>query len=214
MQEEDVCKILQRDVIIDKDAGAAHKNLLQLSGIQKFCRALKTEDEKEHFERHLRKYANIYLPDCPFEVGTTNRYTIMTAEAAIIARKPIRKGEPVKYLSGIQVEMTEKEEKELSSRTDFSIVLSSRRKRPSLFLGPARFANHDCDANARLNTTGPHGIHIVACKDIAVGDEITVIYGEDYFGVDNCECLCGTCESLTRNGWDPRGAAAERREQR
>ncbi|WPH02754.1 Hypothetical protein R9X50_00562200 [Acrodontium crateriforme] len=205
VQEEDVCKILQKDVVIEKDATAAHKNLLQLPGIQKFYRALKTDDEKEHFERHLRKYVNIYLPECPFEVGTTNRYTIMTAEASIIARKPIRKGEPIKFLSGIQVEMTEQEEKELSSRTDFSIVLSSRRKRPSLFLGPARFANHDCDSNARLNTTGPHGIHIVACKDIAVGDEITVVYGENYFGDDNCECLCATCENLARNGWDPRG---------
>ncbi|KAK5114783.1 hypothetical protein LTR85_010096 [Meristemomyces frigidus] len=205
VQEEDVCNILQKHAIIEKDPGTAHKQLLQLQGIQKFSRSLGTEDEKEHFERHLRKYINIYLPDCPFEVGTTNRYTIMTAEAAIYARKHIRRGETVKYLSGIQVEMTEKEEKELSSRTDFSIVLSSRRKRPSLFLGPARFANHDCDSNARLNTSGPHGIHIVACKDIKPGDEITVTYGEDYFGEDNCECLCSTCEVNERNGWDPRG---------
>ncbi|KAK4541351.1 hypothetical protein LTR36_008109 [Oleoguttula mirabilis] len=205
VQEEDVCNILQKHAIIEKDPATAHKQLLQLQGVKKFSRSLATEDEKEHFERHLRKYINIYLPDCPFEVGTTNRYTIMTAEAAIYARKHIRRGETVKYLSGIQVEMTEKEEKELSSRTDFSIVLSSRRKRPSLFLGPARFANHDCDSNARLNTSGPHGIHIVACKDIKPGDEITVTYGEDYFGEDNCECLCSTCELAERNGWDPRG---------
>jgi histone-lysine N-methyltransferase SUV420H len=205
VQEDLVCKILQQHVIIEKDPVQAHTALLELPGIAKYCRSLKTEDEKEHFERHLRKYVNIYLPDCPFEVDTTNRYTIMTAEACIKARKPIKKGEAIKYLSGIQVEMTEKEEKELSSRTDFSIVLSSRRKRPSLFLGPARFANHDCDSNAKLNTTGPHGIHIVARKDIEAGDEITVTYGDDYFGIDNCECLCATCESLTRNGWDPRG---------
>lgn len=178
---------------------------MQLSGIKKFYNALNTDDEKEHFERHLRKYINIYLPDCSFEVGTTNRYTITTAEAAIYARKRIKKGEPIKYLSGIQVEMTEKEEKELTGRTDFSIVLSSRRKRPSLFLGPARFANHDCDSNARLNTSGPHGIHIVACKDIDIGDEITVTYGEDYFGIENRECLCETCEYAVRNGWDPNG---------
>lgn len=101
--------------------------------------------------------------------------------------------------------MTEKEEMELSSRTDFSIVISSRRKRPSLFLGPARFANHDCDSNARLATSGPHGINIVARKYIEVGDEITVQYGENYFGEDNCECLCGSCEKAVRNGWDPRG---------
>jgi histone-lysine N-methyltransferase SUV420H len=203
--EADVCKALQTHAIVEKDAAAAQEKLLKLSGLSKYHKGLRTEDEKEHFVRHLRKYVNIYLPDCPFEVGTTNRYTIQTAEACIIARKPIKKGEVVKYLSGIQVEMTEKEEEELSSRTDFSIVLSSRRKRPSLFLGPARFANHDCDSNAKLNTTGPHGIHIVACKDIAVGDEITVVYGMDYFGEDNCECLCGTCERLLRNGWDPRG---------
>ena len=206
MQEELVCNILQQDVIVEKDPIEAHTKMLSLPGIARFYKALKSDDEKEHFERHLRKYINIYLPDCPFEVDTTNRYTIMTAEACIKARKPIKKGEAIKYLSGIQVEMTAQEEKELSSRTDFSIVLSSRRKRPSLFLGPARFANHDCDSNARLNTTGPHGIHIVARKDIAAGDEITVTYGEDYFGIDNCECLCGTCESLQRNGWDPRGA--------
>ncbi|RMY53916.1 hypothetical protein D0863_13804 [Hortaea werneckii] len=205
VQEQEVCDILQNNVIVNKEPAQAHKKLLGLPGIQKFYRALRTDDEREHFERHLRKYINIYLPDCPFEVGTTNRYTITTAEAAIIARRYIRRGEPIKYLTGIQVEMNEQEERELSSRTDFSIVLSSRRKRPSLFLGPARFANHDCDSNARLNTNGPHGIHIVACKDIVPGDEITVTYGDDYFGDDNCECLCGTCESWQRNGWDPRG---------
>ena len=205
VQEETVCAILRESVIWEKDAQAAHKQLLELSGVAKYYRGLKSEDEKEHFERHLRKYINIYLPDCPFEVATTNRYTITTAEACVKARRTIKRGEMVKYLTGIQVEMTEKEEEELSSRTDFSIVLSSRRKRPSLFLGPARFANHDCDSNARLNTSGPHGIHIVAVKEILPGDEITVTYGDDYFGIDNCECLCATCESMQRNGWDPKG---------
>lgn len=205
MQEETVCAILRQSVIWEKDAQEAHKQLLGLSGIAKYYRGLRSEDEKEHFERHLRKYINIYLPDCPFEVATTNRYTVTTSEACVKARRTIRRGEVVKYLTGIQVEMTEKEEEELSSRTDFSIVLSSRRKRPSLFLGPARFANHDCDSNARLNTSGPHGIHIVAVKEILPGDEITVTYGDDYFGIDNCECLCSTCENLQRNGWHPMG---------
>ncbi|KAK0907854.1 histone lysine methyltransferase Set9 [Friedmanniomyces endolithicus] len=203
--EETTTDILRRHLIHSRDPSAAHAHLLLLPGIAKYLRQLRTEDEKEHFERHLRKYINIYLPDCPFEVGTTNRYTVLTAEAAIYARKPIRKGEAVKYLSGIQVAMTEAEERLLSSRTDFSIVLSSRRKRPSLFLGPARFANHDCESNARLNTSGPHGIHIVARRDIGVGEEITVEYGEDYFGEGNGECLCASCERAGRNGWDPKG---------
>ena len=200
-----MCSILREDVIVRKDAGLAHGNLLRLPGITKYVRSLRTQDEKEHFERHLRKYVNMYLPECPFEVCTTNRYTILTHEACVVARRPISPGESIKFLTGIQVEMTEKEEEELSSRTDFSIVISSRRKRPSLFLGPARFANHDCDSNARLSTSGPHGINIVARKHIQTGDEITVQYGDNYFGEDNCECLCASCEKAVRNGWDPKG---------
>lgn len=180
----------------------AVQQLLQTAGLRKYYERLATDDEKEHFVRHLRKYVNIYMPDCPWEVTTTNRYTISTPEASVTARKEIRKGEVVKYLSGIQVAMTKEEEQNLDlTRRDFSIVMSSRKKTPSLFLGPARFANHDCDANARLSTKGPHGMQIVSTKNIEVGDEITVTYGEDYFGEDNCECLCATCEKELRNGW-------------
>ena len=63
VQEDLVCKILQQQVIIEKDPIEAHSELLKLPGIAKYLRSLRTEDEKEHFERHLRKYVNIYLPD-------------------------------------------------------------------------------------------------------------------------------------------------------
>lgn len=118
------------------------------------------------------------------------------------ARKFIKKGETVKYLCGIQVIMTPEEEVDIAQRKrDFSIVISSRNKSASLFLGPARFANHDCGANARLMTTGLVGMEIIAVKDIEIGEEITVTYGDNYFGEDNCECLCKTCEENSRSGW-------------
>ncbi|KAJ9639545.1 histone lysine methyltransferase Set9 [Coniosporium tulheliwenetii] len=202
VREEEIARILQNSVIIAKDPAEAVQQLLQTAGLRKYYERLATDDEKEHFVRHLRKYVNIYMPDCPWEVTTTNRYTISTPEASVTARKEIRKGEVVKYLSGIQVAMTREEELNLDlTRRDFSIVMSSRKKTPSLFLGPARFANHDCDANARLSTKGPHGMQIVSTKHIEVGEEITVTYGDDYFGEDNCECLCATCEKELRNGW-------------
>jgi histone-lysine N-methyltransferase SUV420H len=144
----------------------------------------------------------MYLPDCPFEVTTTNRYIITQHEAAICARRFIKKGEEIKYLSGTLVSMTHEEEMDLGlTRKDFSIVMSSRRKTPSFFLGPARFANHDCDANGSLATRGNEGMSVLAMRDIYEGEEITVSYGEDYFGIDNCECLCFTCERAVRNGW-------------
>ncbi|KAI2623976.1 hypothetical protein GGS26DRAFT_583573 [Hypomontagnella submonticulosa] len=204
VKEEEIAKIIQTHLIVDPDIEIAESRLLATDGLRKFHNALKTPKEKDDFRAHLRRYMQIYLPDCPFEVSSTNRYTIVAHEAAVTARKFIKKGQPVKYLSGIQVLITEKEEKELSKRKkDFSIVVSARNKCASLFMGPARFANHDCGANARLMITGQAGIEIIASRDIDVGDEITVTYSENYFGADNCECLCKTCEDNLVNGWAP-----------
>lgn len=181
----------------------AEAQLLALPGLRNFEMALNTEREADDFRKHLRRYINIYLPDCPFEVSSTNRYTVVTHEAAVTARRVIKKGETVKYLCGVQVVMLPEEEADVHMRRrDFSIVISSRNKSASLFLGPARFANHDCGANARLMTTGAAGMEIIAARDIEVGDEITVTYGDNYFGEDNCECLCKTCEDRLENGWD------------
>lgn len=194
--------ILLRDVIVAKDPQAAEESLLKLSGLRRYVESLKANAEKEHFKRHMRKYINMWLPDCPFEVSTTNRYTIVTHEAATTARRFIKRSQTIKYLSGYLVSMTPEEEEDLDlTRRDFSIVMSSRKKSPSLFLGPARFANHDCNANARLATHGPDGMQVVAVRDILLGEEITVTYGENYFGEDNCECLCLSCEKEDRNGW-------------
>ncbi|KAI5198688.1 hypothetical protein AUEXF2481DRAFT_3629 [Aureobasidium subglaciale EXF-2481] len=209
VREEDVARILQDHVILKKDAATAAQTLLQLPALARYLNTLPSKEEKKHFQDHFRKYVNIYLPDCPFEVTTTNRYTIITHEAATVARKPIRKNETIKYLTGVQVAMSEEDERTLGVN-DFSIVMSSRKKRPSLFLGPARFANHDCNANAKLITMGHNGMTIVSARDIDIGEEITVTYGEDYFGEDNCECLCATCERLQRNGWSRRPPASRR----
>jgi histone-lysine N-methyltransferase SUV420H len=189
---------------VDPNLTVAEEKLLATDGLRKFLNSLKTPKEKEDFKGHLRRYMSIYLPDCPFEVNATNRYTIGSYEASITARRFIRRNETIKYLAGSQVTVTPAEEAQLALRKkDFSLVVSSRSKLTSLFMGPARFANHDCDANARLVTRGQAGIEIIACRDIEVGDEITVTYSESYFGEDNCECLCQTCERNLTNGWKP-----------
>ncbi|KAG6098935.1 hypothetical protein E4U30_007315 [Claviceps sp. LM220 group G6] len=202
VSEDVISKIIREEVVLSKDVAAAEAKLLATDGLKRFLSSLKTAKEKDDFKRHLRRYVQIYLPDCAWEVSSTNRYTIVSHEASITARRYIKRNEAIKYLSGIQVVITPEEEQEISVRKkDFSIVVSSRSKSTSLFMGPARFANHDCDANAKLMTTGHAGIVIVAVRPIEAGEEITVSYGDNYFGEDNCECLCKTCERGLKNGW-------------
>ncbi|KAK3399457.1 histone-lysine N-methyltransferase set-9 [Sordaria brevicollis] len=204
IKEEEITKIIQNHLIVDPDIATAEEKLLATDGLKRFCNTLKTPREQNDFKAHLRRYMSIYLPDCPFEVNATNRYTIVTYEASITARRFIKRNETIKYLAGIQVVITPEEELEMSLRKkDFSLIVSSRSKSTSLFMGPARFANHDCNANARLITRGQAGIEIIACRNIEVGEEITVTYSESYFGENNCDCLCATCESNLRNGWRP-----------
>ncbi|KAF1357239.1 histone-lysine N-methyltransferase SET9 [Lizonia empirigonia] len=204
MHEEDIADRIRKHVIWKKDPVEAVHELLKLPGLRKFMATMKDEKDQEQFKRHLRRYVNIYLPDCSFEVTTTNRYMITEHEASITARRDISPREEIKYLTGVQVAMTEEQEQKLElARKDFSLVISSRKKTRSLFLGPARFANHDCDANARLSTKGYDGMQIVAAKPIEAGNEITVSYGDDYFGENNEECLCHTCEERGVNGWAP-----------
>lgn len=204
LPQDAITKIIQEQIVVKKQPEVAVEQLLQLDGLRRYHTCLKTDKEKDDFKRHLRRYVNIYSPDCAWEVTSTNRYTITTHEASVTARRPIARNETIKYLAGIQVHITPQEERSISKRKkDFSIVVSSRSKSTSLFMGPARFANHDCNANATLMTTSQSGIEIVATRPIAAGEEITVVYGDNYFGDDNCECLCRTCEDLLRNGWEP-----------
>lgn len=201
--EDVIAKIIQAEVVLGKNLAAAEDKLLATDGLRRFFGSLRTSRERDDFKRHLRRYVQIYQTDCPWEVTSTNRYTIVSHEASVSARRYIKRNESIKYLSGIQVVITPEEEEEIAVRKkDFSIVVSSRSKSTSLFMGPARFANHDCDANARLITTSQAGIEIVAVRPIESGEEITVTYGDSYFGDDNCECLCKTCEKEMRNGWE------------
>lgn len=207
VKEDDVPQILLHKLIVAKDFAAAEKALWKLSGVRNYRLRLASA-EMADFREHFDKYVHMYKTDCPWEVSTTNRYTITTHEAAVTVRRRIKAGEPVKYLVGTLVPLTVEESQNLDiTNRNFSIVTSARKKFSSIFLGPARFANHDCNANARLEVRGNDGMQVVAVQNIDVGEELTVSYGNDYFGPDNVDCLCHTCEVLERNGWTSQAAS-------
>ncbi|ODV96958.1 hypothetical protein PACTADRAFT_84228 [Pachysolen tannophilus NRRL Y-2460] len=154
------------------------------------------------FENHFEKYLNIYLPDCVFEINTTSRYGGKIGkrfmEGTVVARREILAGQEIKYLQGILSEVSEEETLNIN---DLSIIrLSSKKNKPCLMLGPLRFVNHDCNANSKFFSK-LNVLKIVSTRKILMGEEITVFYSNDYFGEDNCDCLCASCERSLNGYW-------------
>ena len=192
-----------RDVVIrEKNLPKAERLLLALPGLKAFSNYLRSAEEHAAFQQHMIRYLKLYLPDCPFEISSTNRYTGTTFEATIISRRTIWEGEEIKYLCGIRAILTPEEEEDLDKRgKNFSIIITTRNQATSLLAGLGRFANHDCNANVRLATPGISSLQIFAVRNIGIREEITVAYDDNFFRDKNCECLCKTCEDGYRNGW-------------
>ncbi|KAF0736137.1 histone-lysine N-methyltransferase KMT5B-like [Aphis craccivora] len=77
---------------------------------------------------------------------------------------------------------------------DFSTVTSSVNDKNYMFLGPVSFINHDCKPNVTWNSRSKKLSCVKTIQSIYEGEEITVFYGAHFFGVNNCECQCKTCE--------------------
>ncbi|KAJ2853529.1 histone lysine methyltransferase Set9, partial [Coemansia asiatica] len=136
-------------------------------------------------------------------IGQTDRYKVVTgqSEAKVVATKRYTLGMVISLCSGSVARLSDSEiERMENEKVDFSVMWWSKKKSMCLFLGPARFVNHDCDSNCRFTALGSDAIGFQALRTIEPGEEITTHYGSCYFGDNNCECLCATCEKYSR-GW-------------
>jgi histone-lysine N-methyltransferase SUV420H len=149
---------------------------------------------KSDFFHHIFRYLKVHLPDCPFDISATARYTGFMENTCLIASRKVAKGIEVKYLRGKLVSITPDEEEALAAQHLNFSTFASDLTGLSTLLGPARLLNHDCESNARLVTV-PRSkeVLVVTKRDIFPGEEITVDYGDDYF--DPGDCLCQTCET-------------------
>lgn len=168
--------------------------------------------EVRYFQQHLKRYLLMFSHQAGFEVSSTTRYT-GTMEACILATRDWTAGEMVQYCSGAIVELTKEDDAKLKSEgRDFSVMVSTRKKCTCLFLGPARFMNHDCDANCEFMTPQTNTISFKVQRDIRRGEEMTVYYGDHYFGSDNCECRCLSCERMQEGSFSVEKSDSEETE--
>ncbi|KAJ2822859.1 histone lysine methyltransferase Set9, partial [Coemansia sp. 'formosensis'] len=200
--KESVMDLVRRVALGATGLAAAVEELLDQEYLAAFLRH-KSEVRLADFRLHAGRYFSMYLPEAGYEIALTDRYKVVTkqSEARVVATKRYTLGMVINLCSGSVAKLSESEIQRMERESaDFSVMWWSKKKSMCLFLGPARFVNHDCDSNCRFTALGSDAICFQALRTIEPGEEITTHYGSSYFGENNCECLCATCEKYSR-GW-------------
>ncbi|KAJ3261807.1 hypothetical protein HK103_004758 [Boothiomyces macroporosus] len=177
--------------------------LVKATNVLKGCMRPNIPRSLEDFFEHCKKYLCMYHHRAGYEIDQTFRYETNKTEARVLATRVWEAGDEIKFISGILADLTPEEEERLNNR-DFSVMFSSKRGCMCLFTGPARFVNHDCDPNCNfIPVYNGRDISFKVKKKIEIGEELTAYYGDDYFGENNRECMCMTCEKLQRGHFAP-----------
>ncbi|GLB37522.1 putative SET (Su(var)3-9, Enhancer-of-zeste, Trithorax) domain containing protein [Lyophyllum shimeji] len=186
-------------------------DLLSLPPLRYYLKSY-TQKQINAFATHASRYLELYNPQGVIEIAHTSRYSHRTgkSELCILATRNLVPGTVITELKGSMANLTDEEDRELKRtdlrssdiRRDFSVIHSKQMKKNHLFLGPARFVNHDCENNCELFREGRY-ITFRTLRHIAVGEEITAHYGDGYFGRKNRHCLCETCEKRGTGGYAP-----------
>ncbi|KAA1476088.1 SET domain-containing protein [Dentipellis sp. KUC8613] len=205
---DDLITIVRRLVLVKGNSQnsirSAVDDLLVLPAVRYFIQQY-NQKQINAFATHASRYFELYLPTGSIEIAHTQRYSHRTgkSELCILATRPLAPGTVLSELKGSMADLTDAEDQELKRtdtnarhtyggiRRDFSVIHSRQMKKNHLFLGPARFVNHDCDNNCELFREGRY-ITFRVIKPIGVGEEVTAHYGDGYFGRNNRHCLCET----------------------
>ncbi|KAJ7072230.1 hypothetical protein C8F01DRAFT_1011850 [Mycena amicta] len=212
---DDILKIVRRLVAtkapISLTIRQAVDQLLVLPSIRYYLRQA-NQKQINAFATHATRYFELYHPSGCIEIAHTSRYSHKTgkSELCILATRNLSPGSVITELKGSMANLSDEEDRDLKRtdlrnsdiRRDFSVIHSKQMKKNHLFLGPARFVNHDCDNNCELFREGKY-ITFRVLRPIAIGEEITAHYGDGYFGKKNRHCLCESCEKRGRGGYAP-----------
>ncbi|XP_022160164.1 zinc finger protein 728-like [Myzus persicae] len=155
--------------------------------------AICSTSDKKLLKFHRQKYIESLGPCSPFEYQKCYRYPKdEDFGVKVVAKKTIYMNNLITELYGSMAPVTD--DFFSDGIREYSVVKSIHTGETKLWLGPAAFLNHDCEANTDIYALGSTSAIVKANKKIKRGEEITVFYGEHYFGENNKDCLCHSCE--------------------
>jgi SET domain-containing protein len=123
------------------------------------------------------------------------KYAVRVARSRIdgfgvFAAEPVARARKIGEIRGESITIAEARRRAAGQQRIMIVEVSTRRAiDASKSSDPMRFTNHSCAPNARL-TIRDGRIEFYALREIAVGEEITVDYGETHHE-GRLECRCG-----------------------
>ena len=133
--------------------------------------------------QHVRKFLDVFKVDSGIEIVDCDRYSNDTDKyeigAKIVATRRWHRGEVVNSLQGVVANEKTQEDRNviIPGVNDFSVTISTRTKENQLWLGPAAYINHDCNANTKLRATGTVRLEICVERQRKSGEHLSLIFG-------------------------------------
>lgn len=157
----------------------------------------------------LEAHQQAIAPKSSIAIMPTSRY-MLAPEATVVALEDIEAGRLIHELPGILIRSNDDLVEQLEASGKANSVIETR-EAPYWLLGPASKVNHDCCPNAVFRPQPeqrrhPLALSLVARRKIICREEITVSYSDHFFGYQNENCLCASCEASWCNGWRPKAA--------
>ena len=191
-----IFKKVVSDFILSQDKSRALNILMAAPWVEDKFR-LKLPEKKCLCREYLSMFLDIYMPDSGFAIQPCSRYSMdNNCGAKIVVTKTWLAKETIDTLKGVVADLEKCDEENLlvPGKNDFSVMYSTRKNKAQLWLGPAAFINHDCEPSCKFAVKASGEISIVTLRLLNPGDEVTCYYGKSFFGENNENCECITCE--------------------
>ena len=176
--------------------GVQVEPLVEMLSSDDYQRKLARDTVLKSFDSLLRQsYSDARANSFEIKLDAFDGYGLYYAGENVILPK---NSHPVKVLPSIVGYIEKIPDDTLSSFKEISIFKKTDScSFDRVMLGATRFANHCCRPNCRYllrNLNSRRCIQLEVLKPINKKDEITVFYGDNFFGKGNQDCLCGNVD--------------------